>query len=110
MATDVLSYAALTTLVGRTFSTDAGTALVLEQLTRPWACDGRVSYSLLLSGPADRELAAGEYRLADGDLVLEMSLEPVARDLRFVHYEAVRPSAARTRMSRAPGTGRHAAA
>jgi hypothetical protein len=108
MATDVLSYAALTTLVGRTFSTDAGIELVLEQLTRPWAWDGHVSYSLLLTGPADRELAAGEHRLADGDLVLEMSLEPVARDLRFVHYEAERPSAARAR--RAHGSGRHAAA
>src|SRR5688500_8636092 len=97
MATDILSSAALTTLVGRTFTTDAGLELVLEQLTRPWAWDGRVSYSLLLTGPADRELAAGEYRLADGDLVVEMSLEPVARDLRFVHYEAVRSSAARTR-------------
>jgi hypothetical protein len=110
MATDVLSYAALTTLVGRTFATDAGTALVLEQLTRRWAWDGRVTYSLLLTGPADRELVAGEYCLADGDLVLEMSLEPVARDLRFVHYEAVRLPAGRDRASRARGSGRHAAA
>jgi hypothetical protein len=97
-------------VVGRTFTTDAGTELVLEKLSRPWAWGGQVSYSLLLTGPVDQELAPGEYHLADGALVLEMSLEPVARDLRFIHYEALRLPAGRARASRARGPRRHAAA
>ncbi|MGI8644813.1 MAG: DUF6916 family protein [Nocardioides sp.] len=84
----MLSYAELTALVGRPFTAGAGTELVLEHLSTPWASNGRVSYSLLLTGPVDQELALGDYRLQDGEVTLALCLEPVARDIRFVHYEA----------------------
>lgn len=95
---DCLSYAELTALVGRPFTADAGTELVLEHLSTPWACDGQVSYSLLLTGPVDQELARGDYRLEDGEVTLALCLEPVARDVRFVHYEASVCETARSRI------------
>lgn len=88
MTTDVTSYAELTALVGRPFTAGAGIELVLEHLGSAWACDGQVSYNLVLTGPVDQELPLGDYRLADGEVILVLHLEPVARDVRFVHYEA----------------------
>jgi hypothetical protein len=88
MTTGFLSYAELAARIGRPFTDDAGTELVLEQLTRPWTCDGQVTYSLLLTGPVESELPAGVHRLADGEVTLAVLLEPVARDIRHIHYEA----------------------
>jgi hypothetical protein len=83
-----LSYAEIAALVGRSFCVAAGPELVLEAVTTPWVVDGRRSYSLLLTGPVDQELVVGtQVLLADG-VTMVMPLEPVARDLRFVHYEA----------------------
>ncbi len=88
MTTDVTSYDDLTGLVGRPFTAGTGVELVLEHLGDAWTCDGQVSFSLVLTGPVDQELPLGDYRLADGEFTLVLHLEPVARDLRFVHYEA----------------------
>lgn len=85
---DVLSYAELTALVGRRFTASAHGGLVLEQVTTPWRWDGQLSYSALLTGPLDDALPVGVYLLTDGEVTLALSLEPVARDVRFVHYEA----------------------
>ena len=66
----------------------AGTVLVLEDLSTPWDCDGLSHFEAVFSGPASHELLPDFYRLRVGDAVFALHLEPVARDLRFVHYIA----------------------
>jgi len=85
---DATSYAELSALVGRRFAVDAHHDLVLEEVSTPWRCEGRLSYSVLLTGPVDEVLPLADYHLTDGDLTLALRLELVARDTRFMHYEA----------------------
>ena len=66
----------------------ADTVLVLEGLSTPWEWDGTSHYEAVFTGPAGQELQADFYRLRDGDAVFALHLEPVARDLRHVHYVA----------------------
>lgn len=66
----------------------AGAVLVLEGLSTPWEWDGTSHFEAVFSGPASEELQADFYRLSDGDAVFAVHLEPVARDLRHVHYVA----------------------
>jgi hypothetical protein len=66
----------------------AGTVLVLEGLSTPWEWEGTAHYEAVFTGPASQELQADFYRLTDGEAVFAIHLEPVARDLRHVHYVA----------------------
>jgi len=87
-ADDTLSYAQLADLVGRRFTAGPHGDLVIEEVSTPWRCEGRLSYSVLLTGPVEEVLPRDLYRLTDGDLTLALTLEPVARDARYTHYEA----------------------
>jgi hypothetical protein len=66
-----------------------GVALVLEDLSTPWECEGVMTFEARFTGPAGRPLQSDFYRLSNGDDVFVLHLEVVATDLRFVHYEAV---------------------
>jgi hypothetical protein len=66
----------------------AGTALVLEDLSTPWEFGGHSEFEAIFTGPATQELLPDFYRLRVGDTVFALHLEPVARDVRFVHYVA----------------------
>ncbi|MFL6002036.1 MAG: hypothetical protein ACJ72P_04425 [Nocardioides sp.] len=65
-----------------------GTVLVLESLSTPWECEGVSHFEVRFTGPASEELLADFYRLRGGSTVFSLYLEPIARDLRFVHYVA----------------------
>jgi hypothetical protein len=64
------------------------TVLVLEGLSTPWECEGLSNFEVRFSGPAGEELLPDFYRLRGGPAVFSLYLEPIARDLRFVHYVA----------------------
>jgi hypothetical protein len=64
------------------------TVLVLENLSTPWEYDGVSTFEARLTGPAGQELVPDFYRLRGNGVVFSLSLEPIARDLRFVHYVA----------------------
>ena len=66
----------------------ADTTLVLEALSTPWEWDGLTHFEAVFTGPAGEELQPDFYRVRDGDAVFALHLEPVARDLRHVHYVA----------------------
>jgi hypothetical protein len=66
----------------------SGTALVLEEVSTPWDTDGVLHFEAVFTGPVADELQAGFYRLDDGETAFALHLEPVARDLRHVHYVA----------------------
>jgi hypothetical protein len=66
----------------------AGTDLVLEDLSTPWEYDGFAHFEAVFTGPASHELLPDFYRVRVGDAVFALHLEPVARDMRFVHYVA----------------------
>ena len=65
-----------------------GAVLVLENLSTPWEHDGMSHFEARLTGPAGQELLPDFYRLRGGGAVFSLHLEPIARDLRFVHYVA----------------------
>ena len=65
-----------------------GTVLVLEDLSMPWECEGVSHFEVRFTGPAGQELLPDFYRLRGGAAVFSLYLEPIARDLRFVHYVA----------------------
>ena len=64
------------------------TVLVLERLSTPWECQGLSHFEVRLTGPAGQELLPDFYRLRRGPAVFSLYLEPITRDLRFVHYVA----------------------
>ena len=66
----------------------SGTVLVLEDVSTPWDTDGVLHFEAVFSGPVTDELPADFYRLRDGETTYALHLEPVARDLRHVHYVA----------------------
>jgi len=66
----------------------SGTVLVLEDLSTPWHSDGVTHFEAVFSGPVADELQADFYRVRRGDATFALHLEPVARDVRFVHYVA----------------------
>ncbi len=66
----------------------ADTVLVLEDLSTPWDFGGLAQFEAVFTGPATQELLPDFYRLRAGDAVFALHLEPVARDVRFVHYIA----------------------
>ena len=63
-----------------------GTTLWLENLSTPWENDGVSHFEARFTGPAGQELLPDFYRLRGDGVVFSLHLEPVARDLRFVHY------------------------
>ncbi len=65
-----------------------GTVLVLEDLSTPWEFEGTSHFEAVFTGPSNEELLPDFYRVRRGDDVFVLRLEPVARDLRFVHYVA----------------------
>jgi hypothetical protein len=86
------SYAELADLAGQPMSVvvdDGSTvSLWLECVSTPVSFGGHTSYSIHFTGPATAALGAGEHvlRAADGDF--QLNLEPVGRDMRYLHYEA----------------------
>ena len=89
------TYAVLRDLLGRDATAiasvlDGGGAVTLtfEFLSTPVAWGGAVTYSVRLTGPAERPIVPGRYELVHGELSMVLSLYPVAEDTRFVHYEA----------------------
>ena len=66
----------------------AGATLVLEDVSTPWEWDGVSHYEAVFTGPAGQELQADFYRVRAREAVFALHLEPVARDLRHVHYVA----------------------
>jgi hypothetical protein len=64
------------------------TVLWLENLSTPWEYDGVSSFEARFTGPAGQELLSDFYRLRGHGVVFSLHLEPIARDLRFVHYVA----------------------
>ena len=83
-----LTHADLSALVGCTITAADGVELVLEVVGDPWVWEGLRSFDLVLTSAADTSAAAGLQEVRLGELLLVLSLEPVARDCRFVHYEA----------------------
>jgi hypothetical protein len=65
-----------------------GTTLWLENLSTPWENDGVSHFEARFTGPAGQELLPDFYRLCGDGAVFSLHLEPIARDLRFVHYVA----------------------
>jgi hypothetical protein len=66
----------------------SATVLVLEDLSTPWHCDGVTHFEAVFTGPVAEELHPDFYRVRVGDSTFALHLEPVARDVRFVHYVA----------------------
>jgi hypothetical protein len=66
----------------------SGTVLVLENLSTPWEYDGVSHFEVRFTGPAGQELLPDFYRLRGNGVVFSLHLEPIARDIRFVHYVA----------------------
>ncbi len=66
-----------------------GVVLVLEDLSTPWEYDGVMTFEARFTGPVGQPLQPDFYRLRSGDDVFVLHLEPIARDVRFVHYAAM---------------------
>jgi hypothetical protein len=64
------------------------TVLVLESLSTPWESEGMSHFEARFTGPAGQELQPDFYRLRGSLVVFALFLEPIARDVRFVHYVA----------------------
>ena len=64
------------------------TVLVLEHLSTPWQCEGVSHFEVRFTGPAGQELLPDFYRLRGGPAVFSLHVDPIARDVRFVHYVA----------------------
>ena len=89
------SYAVLRTLVGDEVTVVASVLdghgvvpLTLECLSIPVCWAGSVTFSVRLTGPVDAQLVPGSYEVHHADRAFVLSLSEVARELRFVHYEA----------------------
>jgi hypothetical protein len=65
-----------------------GATVWLENLSTPWENDGVSHFEARFTGPAGQELLPDFYRLRGDGVVFSLHLEPIARDLRFVHYVA----------------------
>jgi hypothetical protein len=65
-----------------------GSVLVLENLSTPWEWDGVSHFEARFTGPSAQELLPDFYRLRSSGVVFSLHLEPIARDVRFVHYVA----------------------
>lgn len=66
----------------------ADTVLVLENLSTPWEQDGFSHFEARFTGPAGQALLPDFYRLRGHLGVFALHLEPIARDVRYVHYVA----------------------
>jgi hypothetical protein len=89
------SYSVLRSIVGREVTVVASVLdghglvpLTLECLSTPVYWDGSVAFGARLTGPVDSPLVPGSYDVRHGDLSFVLTLSEVARELRFVHYEA----------------------
>ncbi len=89
------SYAVLNTLVGCEVTVVASVLdghgvvpLTLECLSSPVCWNGSVAFSVRLTGPVDAQLVPGSYEVQHAGTAFVLSLSEVARELRFVHYEA----------------------
>jgi hypothetical protein len=85
------SYTQLTDLVGKpanvTFEGDTF-SLWVESVSTPEIFGNHRSYSVRLTGPPQPTLGHGAYLLHTAHDQFHLVLEPVARDMRFLHYEA----------------------
>ncbi len=88
----VLTYADVIGLVGHqvAVSQHAGVELTVECVSTPETFAGLTSYSIRLTGPTGHPLPAGTHVLHAGGRSFELDLDAVARDLRYLHYEAFR--------------------
>jgi hypothetical protein len=89
------TYAVLRALEGREVTVVASmpgghgvVPLMLECLSTPVVWDGSVTFSVRLTGPVDTPLVPGGYEVHHADKAFVLSLFEVARELRYVHYEA----------------------
>jgi hypothetical protein len=89
------SYAVLRTLVGYEVTVVASVLdghgvvpLTLECLSSPVCWNGSVAFSVRLTGPVAAHLVPGSYEVQHADKCFVLTLGEVARELRFVHYEA----------------------
>lgn len=89
------SYAVLRTLVGCEVTVVASVLdghgvvpLTLECVSSPVCWNGSVAFSVRLTGPVGAHLVPGSYEVHHVDRTFVLSLSEVARELRFVHYEA----------------------
>jgi hypothetical protein len=92
------SYAELADLSGQPVSVrvaDGSTVdLWLECVSTPVSFDGHSSYSIRFTGPAGAALTPGDHVLHSRHGDFQLDLEPVGRDVRYLHYEAYRIEAA----------------
>jgi len=63
-------------------------SLTLECLSTPVHWDGSVTYSARLTGPVDAPLVPGRYTVHHEHTSFDLTLFAIAREDRFVHYEA----------------------
>lgn len=89
------SYAVLRTLVGCEVTVIASVLdghgvvpLTLECLSTPVCWGGSVAFSVRLTGPVGAHLVPGSYEVHHAHGAFVLSLSEVAREMRFVHYEA----------------------
>jgi hypothetical protein len=89
------SYAVLRNLVGCEVTVVASVLdghgvvpLTLECLSTPVCWGGWVAFSVRLTGPAEAHLVPGSYEVRHPGTAFVLSLSEVAREVRFVHYEA----------------------
>ena len=89
------SYAVLRALVGREVTVVASVldghgvvTLTLECISNPVCWEGKVAFGARLTGSVDTALVPGSYEVRHGDVSFVLRLSEVAREMRFVHYEA----------------------
>lgn len=64
--------------------------LTLQQVSEPVNCPGQESFSIILHGPAEKQLQQGMYAFEHDRLGLqEIFIVPVARDEQGINYEAI---------------------
>jgi len=89
------TYALLRSLEGREVTVVASVLdgygvvpLTVECLSTPVCWGGSVTFSARLTGPVGTRLVPGRYEVHDADVAFDLTVFEVARELRFVHYEA----------------------
>ena len=62
--------------------------LTVECLSTPVSWGGSLAFGMRLTGPLGSPLVPGSYEVRHGDTTFDLTLSEIARDARFVHYEA----------------------
>jgi len=85
------SYDGLTGLAGQQVAVvedGESVELTLECVSTPVTFEGYTSFDVILTGPVDHALASGAHLLRAGNTEFWLGLVRVARDMRYLHYEA----------------------